>query len=137
MKNSSRRTFLLGAGAAAGAGVLGRPAALPAAERASTDMPRGMTLVSLRRGQELSLGIKTDRGILDVVEAERLFRQNAPTTIDEVFARGGGPELERLLERGAKEAGLFVDERRLEFGPCVTSPQKIVCVGLNYRKHAE
>jgi 2-keto-4-pentenoate hydratase/2-oxohepta-3-ene-1,7-dioic acid hydratase in catechol pathway len=137
MKNSSRRTFLLGAGAAAGAGVFGRSEALPAAERASTDMPRGMTLVSLRRGQELSLGIKTERGILDVGEAERLFRQNAPTTIDEVFARGGGPELERLLERGAKEAGLFVDERGLEYGPCVTSPQKIVCVGLNYRKHAE
>src|SRR5436190_1926073 len=33
--------------------------------------------------------------------------------------------------------GLFVDESKVEFGPCVTNPQKIVCVGLNYARHAK
>jgi 2-keto-4-pentenoate hydratase/2-oxohepta-3-ene-1,7-dioic acid hydratase in catechol pathway len=140
MKNPSRRTFLLGAGAAASMHAYSRSAPVQAAEpdaSAGTDMPRGLTFVSLRRGRELSLGLKTERGILDVRKAESVFKQRAPTTIDEVLQRGGGSELQRLLERSQKEAGLFLDERAVEFGPCVTRPEKIICVGLNYRKHAE
>jgi len=132
--NRSRRTFLERAGAAASAGLLVRSTALGAAE--STDMPRGMTFGCIRRGAELSLGIKTDRGILDVRKAESALRQRAPVTIDEVFRRGGGPQLQRLLERAGKQDGFFLDERTVELGPCVTSPEKIICVGLNYRKHA-
>src|SRR5574338_933289 len=30
----------------------------------------------------------------------------------------------------------LLDEARLEFGPCVPRPGKIICVGLNYRQHA-
>ncbi len=26
--------------------------------------------------------------------------------------------------------------QEIEFGPCITSPEKIICIGLNYRKHA-
>jgi len=140
MKNPSRRVFLLGAGAAASVRAYGRSAPVQAAEPAAsgaTDMPRGMTFVSLRRGGEVSLGLKTERGILDVRKAESVFKQRAPTTIDEVFQRGGGSQLQRLLEKSPKEAGLFLDERAVEFGPCVTRPEKIICVGLNYRKHAE
>jgi len=136
--NRSRRTFLWNAGAAAGAGVLARSESLHAAgPPGASDMPRGMTLVSLRRGNELSLGVRTDRGILDVRKAEAALKQHAPTTIDAVFQRGGGPQLQRLVEKARTDAGLFVDDRAAEFGPCVTHPQKIVCVGLNYRKHAE
>jgi 2-keto-4-pentenoate hydratase/2-oxohepta-3-ene-1,7-dioic acid hydratase in catechol pathway len=135
---NSRRAFLFGAGAAASMAARPGPATAQAAPPAAAgQMPRGMTFVSLRRGGEPGLGIKTERGILDVRLAERMFRQNAPVTIDEVFQRGGGPELERLLERARGEAGLHLDEGKAELGPCVTSPQKIVCVGLNYRKHAE
>jgi 2-keto-4-pentenoate hydratase/2-oxohepta-3-ene-1,7-dioic acid hydratase in catechol pathway len=140
MKNPSRRTFLWGAGAAASMGTHGRSAPVHAAEpaaSAATDMPRGMTLVSIRHGGELSLGLKTDRGILDVRRAESVFKQGAPATIDEVFQRGGGRQLQSLLDKSQKETGLFLDERAVEFGPCVTRPEKIVCVGLNYRKHAE
>ena len=140
MSNSGRREFLVGAGAAASWSAMGRPAPAQAAEptaAGSTDLPRGMTLVTLRRGGEPSLGVKTDRGILDVRLAERMFRQNAPVTIDEVFQRGGGPELQRLVQSARDEAGFHLDEAKVEFGPCVTRPEKIVCVGLNYRKHAE
>jgi 2-keto-4-pentenoate hydratase/2-oxohepta-3-ene-1,7-dioic acid hydratase in catechol pathway len=140
--NRSRRTFLERAGAAASGGLLVRSKALNAAESTpassppTADMPRGMTFACIRRGAERSLGIKTERGILDVRQAESAFRQKAPVTIDEVFQRGGGPQLQRLLESAAKQNGFFLDERTVDFGPCVTSPEKIVCVGLNYRKHA-
>ena len=137
-----RRTFLKTASLTIGAGVLG-PSALaaqttsaPAA--AGGDMPKGKTFVTIRRGAETSLGIKTDRGILDVKKAEAQLKQKAPATIDEVFQRGGGAALQRLVEKAqnGKANGLYLTEDKLQYGPCVTNPEKIVCIGLNYRKHA-
>ncbi len=51
-------------------------------------------------------------------------------------------EREKLLQfvsRAAQssEEGWFVKEEEIEFGPCVPKPSKIICVGLNYRKHAD
>jgi 2-keto-4-pentenoate hydratase/2-oxohepta-3-ene-1,7-dioic acid hydratase in catechol pathway len=45
--------------------------------------------------------------------------------------------LTRLIDK-ARAAGerFFVPENAAEFGPCVTDPEKIICIGLNYRKHA-
>ncbi len=45
--------------------------------------------------------------------------------------------LARLIDK-ARAAGdrFFVPENAAEFGPGVTDPEKIICIGLNYRKHA-
>jgi 2-keto-4-pentenoate hydratase/2-oxohepta-3-ene-1,7-dioic acid hydratase in catechol pathway len=143
---TNRRTFIKTAAvavsaAAAPATLLAAAGAAEAADaNAAGDMPKGMTFVTIKRGDVLSLGIKTDRGILDVKKAEAAFKQKAPTTIDEVFKRGGGAALQRLVEKATaqngKADGLFLAESSIQFGPCVTSPEKIICVGLNYRKHA-
>jgi 2-keto-4-pentenoate hydratase/2-oxohepta-3-ene-1,7-dioic acid hydratase in catechol pathway len=97
-----------------------------------------MTLATLRRGGRLSLALRSSRGLLDVREAESHFKLGAPVTITEVFERGGGAALAALLARAEKDgrAGLFLDPEKAELGPCVTHPEKIICVGLNYRKHA-
>ena len=73
-----------------------------------------------------------------MARAEGLFKLGAPTTITEVFERGGGPALQQLVERAAKDGrpDLYLDPEKAELGPCVTHPEKIICVGLNYRKHA-
>jgi 2-keto-4-pentenoate hydratase/2-oxohepta-3-ene-1,7-dioic acid hydratase in catechol pathway len=137
-----RRAFLKTAGVAAAAGILGptparagarAPSAIPASE-----MPTGMTFVTIRRGAEQSLGIRTERGIIDVRRAEAALKVKAPTTIDEVMERGGGPALRRVVERATngKSNGFVVAENTVQYGPCVTNPEKIICVGLNYRKHA-
>ena len=134
-----RRRFLTGAGLAVSAGVLGRTLEVEAQARPGGDAPRGLTFASLRRDGKDSLGLKTDRGILDVRKAEAAGKLGAPTTINEVIARGGGGALAAMLGRagsGAAELGLFIPEDKAPFGPCVTSPDKIICVGLNYRKHA-
>jgi 2-keto-4-pentenoate hydratase/2-oxohepta-3-ene-1,7-dioic acid hydratase in catechol pathway len=145
---ATRRTFLKTAaisvsGVAAPAALLGSSTArltsgaAEAATNGAADMPKGMTFATIKRADGLSLGIKTDRGILDVKKAEATFKQKAPTTIDEVFKRGGGTALARLVERAnARPEGLFLAESAVQFGPCVTNPEKIICVGLNYRKHA-
>ncbi|NOU67375.1 FAA hydrolase family protein [Paenibacillus sp. LMG 31461] len=50
-------------------------------------------------------------------------------------------QIERYIARvmgGASEGNTFLlDEFQVKYGPCVTHPGKIICVGLNYRKHAE
>jgi 2-keto-4-pentenoate hydratase/2-oxohepta-3-ene-1,7-dioic acid hydratase in catechol pathway len=145
MKND-RRAFLkaaalAGAAATSGAVSLAAPAAAqtgPAPRAGSGDMPKGMTFATLRQGDEYGLGIRTNRGILDVAKAEAEFSEGAPTTITAVFeGQGDRAGLSRLLEK-ARAAGdrFFVAETAAEFGPCVTDPEKIICIGLNYRKHA-
>lgn len=142
-----RRRFLKGAGLAVSAGAFGSRAARAGEARIPqpstgadmpAGMPRGLTLATLDRGGELSLAVRTPRGLLDVKRAESRFKVGAPTTITEVFERGGGPSLARLvaLAQKASPDGLLLPEESAHFGPCVTHPGKIVCVGLNYRKHA-
>jgi 2-keto-4-pentenoate hydratase/2-oxohepta-3-ene-1,7-dioic acid hydratase in catechol pathway len=140
----NRRVFLKGAGLAATGAWAGARVAAAADTTASSgqvtaaEMPKGMTFVTIRRGGEQSLGIKTDRGILDVRRAEAAFKLTAPVTIDEVFHRGGGPALQGLVDkaRNVRTNGLFLEESTVQLGPCVTNPEKIICIGLNYRKHA-
>ena len=134
--NRSRRTFLAGAGAAVSSGLLTPSADAAQTPKAGTHPPRGLTLATVRTGGTLSLAVKTARGLLDVRKAATALRQHAPTTIDEVLrGGGGGAELRRLVD-SASSKDLYVDESSADFGPCVTSPEKIICVGLNYRKHA-
>lgn len=86
--DQQRRTFLKGAGVAGGAAlagaarVLGPSPAEAAQNTASTaglgEMPKQMTFVTIRRGSDLSLGVKTDRGILDVRRAEAALKPKAP-----------------------------------------------------------
>jgi hypothetical protein len=139
--NHRRRRFLttsiLGTAAAAVGvrSVLGPSRAVAATS--SDALPRGLTFVTIRTNGEPSLGIKTAKGIVDVRAAEAAFKLRAPTTIDAVLqGRGDVSVLPRLVERAAGRAGLVLAEDTVKFGPCVTNPEKIICVGLNYRKHA-
>jgi 2-keto-4-pentenoate hydratase/2-oxohepta-3-ene-1,7-dioic acid hydratase in catechol pathway len=145
--DSQRRTFLKrsglsGALAAASGTTLaqGEPRAAGAgqtAKLASPALPKNMILATLRSGDEYSLGIKTEKGILDVKRAAHAARSGAPTTIDELLAGGdrGLSEL-RDLALSTGSPSLFLDEKQVEYGPCVTHPEKIICVGLNYLRHA-
>src|SRR3954454_2577655 len=112
----------------------------PAQAQTSTQaMARGLTLATLRRADGgYGLGLRTDRGILDVIAAETDFHENAPTTITQVLNREGDASgLRRLAAKAnAQAARYFVAEDKAQFGPCVTNPEKIVCIGLNYRRHA-
>src|SRR5215213_2748596 len=145
MKND-RRTFLktaalAGAAATSGLGGLTTPAAArTGAARAGTqELPKGMTFATLRQGSEYGLGIRTERGVLDVVKAESELSEGAPTTINAVLeSEGDMAALTRLIDKARMAGGerFFVPENAAEFGPCVTDPEKIICIGLNYRKHA-
>jgi 2-keto-4-pentenoate hydratase/2-oxohepta-3-ene-1,7-dioic acid hydratase in catechol pathway len=144
--NNQRRGFFKKTGALGAAAATGALSAAPAqaasagrgAKPGSPVMARGMTLLTMRRGDAYALGVKTAQGILDVAAAARRFKVAVPLTMDALIA-GGDQGLGALVAKALaapKAGGLFLDEAKIEFGPCVTNPEKILCVGLNYAKHA-
>lgn len=103
-------------------------------------MARALTLLTQRRHGDYRLGVKTDKGILDVPGAANLLGMPAPLTMDDLLQNEDGPRLNALVSAAlnATAAGAaFVSEQNIEYGPVVTRPEKIVCVGLNYRRHAK
>jgi 2-keto-4-pentenoate hydratase/2-oxohepta-3-ene-1,7-dioic acid hydratase in catechol pathway len=100
---------------------------------------RKMTFCTLAGGDSGSLGLKTERGILDVAKASQLFRIKAPTDIHAVIEGADCAPLMKLAGKAlADKRGkrVLIPESRARFGPAVPRPGKIICVGLNYRQHA-
>src|SRR5512133_1941410 len=107
-----RRTFLKTTslfGVAAAAASL--PAATDAVAQSGVgtselkELPKGMTFATLRRPDGYGLGLRTERGVLDVAAAERDFREGAPTTIDAVFkGQGDVNGLRRLADKASASA---------------------------------
>jgi 2-keto-4-pentenoate hydratase/2-oxohepta-3-ene-1,7-dioic acid hydratase in catechol pathway len=90
---------------------------------------------------KLNLGIITEKGHLDLGKALNKFPNNSiPRSIEQVIANSESSlkELEIYVQQVLEiaEEDWFVNEKELEFGPCVPNPGKIICIGLNYRKHA-
>jgi len=141
--NQNRRNFLKGTGAACALVAAGRlPAAIAEAKPAAAEvrgMARGLTVLNIRRGAELRLGVKNEKGILDVMEAAKILHMHAPTTIDDLLQNEDGPSLNALVDAAAKSKAAqkaILKEETIEYGPVVMRPEKIVCIGLNYRQHA-
>lgn len=97
-----------------------------------------MKLLTYIENDTYRLGVKTERGVVDAESA--LNGQPGPRTVHEVIEGGAAAvqALQAAVDRALASGGAALrDEAALQFGPCVTHPNKIICVGLNYRKHAE
>jgi 2-keto-4-pentenoate hydratase/2-oxohepta-3-ene-1,7-dioic acid hydratase in catechol pathway len=102
-------------------------------------MPRGMTLINMRRAGGYGLGVKLTGGILDVTAAAENLGLPAPADMDDLLQNGRGAELTALVEAaGAQpQPALLLDEAKIAYAPLVTRPEKIIMMGFNYRHHAE
>jgi len=103
-------------------------------------MAHRLTLLTMRRDGEFRLGVKTRKGILDVGAAASILHMYAPATVDDLLQDEDGPSLNAVVDAALQSdhtKKAFVDEQSIEYGPVVTRPEKIVCVGLNYRRHAK
>jgi 2-keto-4-pentenoate hydratase/2-oxohepta-3-ene-1,7-dioic acid hydratase in catechol pathway len=101
---------------------------------------RNMTFCTLVGREGMTLGLRTERGILDVAKASKLFRIKAPTDIHAIIDGADCAPLRKLEQKALADArgrSVVVAEARARFGPAVPRPGKIVCVGLNYRQHAQ
>ena len=96
-----------------------------------------MILTTYYSDDGIRLGIKSERGILDVARAAAATGAACPVTPDAVYAQGLAalPALSDLLNQ-AEDSALYLDEADLTYAPVVPNPGKILCVGLNYRQHA-
>ena len=96
-----------------------------------------MKLITYQSGDEIKLGVVTALGVLDVAAAVAAAGLDCPASADELYARGTAalPELAALVA-AADDPALYLNESDLTYGPAVPNPGKILCVGLNYLKHA-
>jgi 2-keto-4-pentenoate hydratase/2-oxohepta-3-ene-1,7-dioic acid hydratase in catechol pathway len=103
-------------------------------------MARGLTLLTMRHNGEYRLGARTSKGILDVKQVADTLKMYSPATLDDMLQNEEGASVQAVVEAAMKSSAAqkaFLKEESIEYGPLVTRPEKIVCVGLNYRKHAE
>jgi 2-keto-4-pentenoate hydratase/2-oxohepta-3-ene-1,7-dioic acid hydratase in catechol pathway len=105
------------------------------------ELPKNVTLLSIDNGDGTeTLGVKTGKGILDVRKAVRILGITAPLTLEELIREGNAPGLNKLIaaaSSSAKAKTASLDESSIKYGRLFTHPGKIVCVGLNYRRHAK
>jgi len=88
-----------------------------------------MKLVNFISDGKTRCGAATTRGVVD------LTALGLAVSIDDVIV-GGDALLARIATALEDESLPALNEAELAFAP-VTTPQKILCVGLNYKKHAE
>jgi 2-keto-4-pentenoate hydratase/2-oxohepta-3-ene-1,7-dioic acid hydratase in catechol pathway len=94
-----------------------------------------MKLLTFVEGGEFKSGIVTDQGVIDVAAAAQALGVNAPTTIKGAVEQGTG-SLSDLVSKAQTGESWLRDESSLTLGPVVSDPGKIICIGLNYAKHA-
>lgn len=94
-----------------------------------------MKFVNFKVEEQIRLGIKTEQGIIDVAQAATDYSLEVPVTIEQVIA-GGKQSLVQLGEL-AEKAVQTIPEDNVIHAPCVTKPEKIICIGLNYVSHGE
>ncbi|MDR4887487.1 fumarylacetoacetate hydrolase family protein [Fredinandcohnia sp. QZ13] len=101
-----------------------------------------MKLLTIKNEDKWVLGVQEEVGIVDIGRALSLHpKEGVPTTIMEVIH--GGSKVLDILSYYLKELPLqknspFLESpQHIEWGPAVTQPSKIICVGLNYKRHAD
>lgn len=138
---TTRRVFIKTAVAATvGTSVLGQAGSAEAdtSNSGSKQLPRGLTLLSIAKaGGAGTLGVKLPNGILDVADAREALKIDAPTTLENLLISGRAGALDQLVAAGKDRKEFLRDETNITFGHLFTNPGKIVCVGLNYKEHAE
>lgn len=94
-----------------------------------------MKLVNFKSGEKIGLGIKVDKGIIDVEKTASINSFCVPTTMQQVIERGKDGLLQ--LEELSKKQTKLILEDDVAYAPCIVNPEKIICVGLNYISHSE
>ncbi|MEH7273964.1 fumarylacetoacetate hydrolase family protein [Neobacillus vireti] len=100
-----------------------------------------MKLATFIENENERLAVKLDNQLIDIEETAKKAEWNEVIT-DVMQVIQFQPSQLQEFENKVKEAvanghAVVIDEENLEWGPCVTQPHKIICVGLNYRKHAD
>lgn len=100
-----------------------------------------MKLLSFYHEGTLRLGVKTESGVIDLQKAQQTYAdESIPLDMKSLIASGdaGLANLKQYIEGIDQEKGEYIlDEEVITFAPSITNPDKIICIGLNYKKHAD
>lgn len=141
----TRRNIMKWAGAGAAGTAFSMGTAVQAQEKAAAyggpfEMPRNLTLLSIANadGTE-TLGIKTGEQVIDVRMASRLLNMPAALTMEQLLREGSASQLAKLAaaaQNSPQAKPAIVTESAIVYGRLFTNPGKIICIGLNYKRHA-
>jgi len=98
-----------------------------------------LKLLTFRTEEGYHLGVQGVHGVLDVSAAGIRYGVTVPESMEALIAGGvvARAGLEDVLAQASRENNdLWLAEAEMEYGPALTQPEKIICVGTNYRKHA-
>lgn len=91
-----------------------------------------MKILSYLDGKRISLGIKQKQGLLPISQLEI---GKDLTSVHTLIER---PDLmDELINQINRYEGTYLDLSEISFLPAVTNPEKLICIGLNYKKHAD
>ena len=95
-----------------------------------------MKLVQFRREGRPALGIQTEGGIVDAAAEAARRGGTAPADMAAALSLGLS-ECRRLLEPLTQEPVCVFQAEAVKLAPVVSDPPRILCIGLNYRRHAQ
>ena len=90
-----------------------------------------MRFVSFRKDGENKLGVRTDAGLVDLSKVDKKL----PTDLKELIAQGKGA-MQRAGRAANKAKPSAVVNGRVSYLTPIQNPDKIFCIGLNYKDHA-
>lgn len=100
-----------------------------------------MKLLTLNHQGEKQLGVNIGDVVVNVTEAlKEKPKQSVATTMESLIEQGeaGLQVLEAYVDEVKSDQATYVwKEQDVDFAAAITRPRKIICVGLNYRKHAD
>lgn len=101
-------------------------------------MVRNSKMLSIKNadGTE-TLGVVTPKGVIDVRAVAKKMKIAAPLTLDQLLQEGNAGGFEKVVASADRSGVPYLEESKITYGRLFKNPGKIVCVGLNYRQHAD
>ena len=93
-----------------------------------------MRLCTIQNGGKAVVGVKTGDG--KIVDLSKQMPRG-PKSVVEILAGGKAVQAAVAKACAKPKAGATVSEKSAKYLPPIPNPGKILCIGLNYRKHAE
>ena len=96
-------------------------------------------LANIETGSGCALGLETETGVLNVTGTGIALSMPAPKDMDDLLQNGLGEQVRRIRNavENRPEKAVVIPTQQVSFAPLVTRPEKVICVGFNYKEHAE
>ena len=93
-----------------------------------------LKFVNFQLNNQIRLGVKVKNGIMDIAQVSDAYSLEVPNTIEQIIV--AGKSVIEKLQKYVESTSFLIDEDNIVYAPCVTNPEKIICIGLNYLDHA-